>query len=109
MIHITAQSNILLATKPIDFRKQIDGIVAVCKHNLSQHPHSGALFVFINKSRTMIRILCYEHNGYWLATKRLSKGRYAWPKIQEMIHPLQAQALTKLLKGGLLKGGLASN
>jgi transposase len=98
MIYLTAQSQILLAIKPVDFRKQIDGLVAVCKGQLAQQPKAGHLFVFINKSRTMVRILCYEHNGYWLATKRLSQGRYEWPRAEQSIYSLAAQDLKKLLK-----------
>ena len=81
MLHLTEKTPILLALKPVDFRKQIDGLVALCEQHLEEEPSCGRLFVFINRSKTMIRVLCYEENGYWLATKRLSKGRYKlWPK-----------------------------
>ena len=50
----------------------------------------------------MIRILVYEHNGYWLMTKRLSKGRYrGWPRAGEPISALQAVQLRQLLAGAL--------
>jgi len=101
MIYLTAESRILLAIKPVDFRKQIDGLVAVCRHQLEQQPNGGHLFVFINKSRSMVRILCYEHNGYWLATKRLSQGRYQWPSAEQSIYSLAAQDLKRLLNGAL--------
>jgi transposase len=98
MIHLTAQSKILLAIEPVDFRKQIDGLVGLCRHQLCQQPNSGELFVFINKSKTMLRILCYEQNGYWLATKRLSQGHYQWPKKDERLQTVKAHDLTKMLK-----------
>jgi len=101
MIYLTAESHILLAIKPVDFRKQIDGLVALCRHQLEQQPNSGHLFCFTNKSRTMVRILCYEHNGYWLATKRLSQGRYQWPKAEQSIYTLAAHELRKILKSTL--------
>ena len=72
MIHMTRKTAILIAVKPVDFRKQIDGLIVQVKHHLKQDPRSGQLFVFINRNQTMIRILSYDGNGYWIATKRLS-------------------------------------
>jgi len=102
MLHLTADSNILLAIEPVDFRKQIDGLASLCELHLKQEPRSGALFVFINRTKTMIRILCYQDNGFWLSTKRLSRGRYLyWPKGDGSTYPLHAAKLTQILKGVL--------
>ena len=101
MLHLTEKTPILLALKPVDFRKQIDGLVALCEQQLEKEPRSGRLFVFINRSKTMIRVLCYEENGYWLATKRLSKGRYKqWPRssAEAMTQPLAASELKKIIR-----------
>lgn len=98
MIHLTAQSKIWLATEPQDFRKGIDGFVAVCRQIYRVNPQDGTLFVFINRSKTMIRLLAYEQNGYWLMTKRLSKGRFIhWPKVQKPLDSLLAKTLKQLL------------
>ncbi|QEP41804.1 transposase [Ectothiorhodospiraceae bacterium BW-2] len=76
MIYLTEQTPVMIATAPADFRRGIDGFVALCQHQLGQQPRSGTVFAFINRSKTMIRLLVYENNGYWLMTKRLSKGKY---------------------------------
>ena len=57
MIRMTASTPILLATQPADFRKGIDGFVALCTRELGQEVRSTTLFVFINRGKTMIRIL----------------------------------------------------
>ena len=100
MLYLTKETRILLAVEPVNFRRQIDGLIALCEQTLLANPRSGQLFVFINRARTMIRILCHENGGYWLATKRLSKGRYSlWPNKNGMMsHPLLASDLTRLLK-----------
>jgi hypothetical protein len=100
MLYLTQNTQILLAIKPVDFRKQIDGLIALCEQRFSENARSGQLFVFINKQGSMIRVLCYEGNGYWLATKRLSCGRYAlWPKSTEsMSCPVTSCELIKILK-----------
>lgn len=98
MIHLTADTHILLAHEAADFRKGIDGFVAICSQTLKQDPRNGTLFVFINRAATMIRILSYESNGYYLITKRLSRGRFAhWPKANTPISPVQAHTLRQLL------------
>lgn len=78
MIQITAHMRIFLAVEPVDFRKGIDGLAAVCRQILKTDPFNGALFVFINKSRQAIRVLVYDGQGFWLCHKRLSKGRFSW-------------------------------
>jgi transposase len=75
MIQIVPQLNILLAYEPVDFRKGIDSLVALCKTRLDQDPISGALFVFRNRSGTALKLLVYDGQGYWLCLKRFSKGR----------------------------------
>lgn len=100
MILLTAQTKILLATQPADFRRGVDGLAAVCRQELAQDPRDGTLFVFINRSHTMLRVLCYEDNGFWLMTKRLSKGRFAnWPRTPAVISPVLARQLRTLLSG----------
>ena len=100
MLYLTAHTKIWLATNPVDFRRQLDGLIALCQTQFNQNPRSGHLFVFINRSRTMIRVLCYEEHGYWLATKRLSRGRYtSWPTTaKESMSERHASELTKILK-----------
>jgi len=102
MIPLTASTPILLATAPVDFRRGIDGLAALCQHGLQQNPRSGTLYVFINRRATMMRILAYDHNGYWLMTKRLSQGRYrGWPRAGEPLSRLHAVQLRQLLAGTL--------
>ena len=57
MLYLTAETKILIAVKPVDFRKQIDGLVALCEHHLNADPRSGTLFVFIN--RPLSRLIKY--------------------------------------------------
>lgn len=98
MIHLTADTQIMIAIAPGDFRAGIDGFAARCRQQLKQDPRDGILFVFINRSKTMVRALIYDGTGYWLMTKRLSKGRFkGWPKSSESICPIVARQLRALL------------
>jgi len=98
MILLTTNTPILLAIQPADFRCGIDGFVAICRRQLAQDPRSGILFVFINRNKTMIRALSYDGTGFWLMTKRLSKGKFAhWPSGKKAITAMQAKDLRLLL------------
>jgi transposase len=101
VIHLTQTSRVFLATAPTDFRRQIDGLVAHCTNQLQHNPRDGALFVFINRAKTMLRILHYDGSGYWLATKRLSKGRFPVRLgTESSLSALEAAQLMSLIKSG---------
>jgi transposase len=59
------------------------------------------VFVFRSRSGTSIRLLTYDGQGYWLAQKRLSKGRFVWwPESDLSAKPLEACAAQLLLAAG---------
>lgn len=96
MIQLTPQMRLLLAVEPVDFRKGIDGLVAVCRQRLAADPLSGGLFVFSNRRRQALKVLVYDGQGFWLAQKRLSAGRFNWwpspgeqPTLVLEVHQLQ--------------------
>ena len=99
MIQITPHMRILLAVEPVDFRKGIDGLCALCRNVLDAEPFSGTVFVFCNKGKTAIRLLVYDGQGFWLCHKRLSQGRFqGWPKkSQKSVETLVAHELQLLL------------
>ncbi len=101
MIQLSLQTSILLALEPVDFRKGMDGFVALCQSQLQANPRDGRYFVFINRNRTLLRLLHYDGSGYWLATKRLSKGRFpGWPAdVSKPATALLATQLRPLLAG----------
>ncbi|EPJ48881.1 MAG: putative transposition helper protein, IS66 [Osedax symbiont Rs1] len=108
MIQLTAQTKILLATTPADFRCGIDGLAALCRLKLKHDPRCQTLFVFINRSKTMIRALAYDGTGFWLMTKRLSKGKFSgWPTTG-VINALAATELRALLSGESYSHGKAN-
>jgi transposase len=84
MLQITPQMRILVAVEAVDFRKGIDSLAELCRAKLNADPFSGCVFVFRSRRATSIKVLVYDGQGFWLATKRLSKGRFRWwPQIAE--------------------------
>ena len=81
MIQITPPMRFLLAVEPVDFRKGIDGLAALCRQALASDPQAGTLFVFCSRRGHAIKCLTYDGQGYWLCQKRLSQGCFrGWPK-----------------------------
>ena len=101
MIQIAAQIRILVAVEAIDGRKGIDALAQLCREKLAADPFSGCLFIFRTRRGTAIRVLQYDGQGFWLATKRLSKGRFKWwPAGTEATRTLRAHQAQLLLAAG---------
>ena len=102
MIQVTAQTRVLVAIEPADFRRGIDGLARLCRTALSADPLCGALFVFRNRRKTAIKILAYDGQGFWLCQKRLSAGRFRyWPShSNDAKASLAGHELSVLLSAG---------
>ena len=101
MIQITPQMRILVAVESVDFRKGIDSLAELCRQKLNADPFSGYLFVFRSRRATSIKVLVYDGQGFWLATKRLSKGRFRWwPTGTEPAQTLRVHQAQLLLAAG---------
>ena len=101
MIQLTPQMRILVAIQPQDFRRGIDGLARVCRDVLEVDPFGGTLFVFRNRRGTAMKFLVYDTQGFWLAQKRLSKGRFRWwPTSAAVAATLEAHQLQRLIMGG---------
>lgn len=93
-------SQVFLCRVPVDFRKQIDGLAALVENELAMSPFADAVYVFINRYRTKMKILYWHRNGFCLWQKRLEKQRFAWPQAQEAATvSLTLQELEWLLEG----------
>jgi transposase len=101
LIQITPQMRILVAIESIDGRKGIDSLAQLCREKLDADPFSGCLFIFRSRSGKSIRILTYDEQGFWIATKRLSKGRFKWwPTGAEPAKTLRTHQAQLLLAAG---------
>lgn len=97
MFQLSPQTRILVAVEPVDGRKGIDGLAALCKQRLAEDPFSGCVFIFRTRGGCSIRLLAYDGQGFWLAQKRLSQGRFkVWPQCHGqtcLLEPHQAHVL----------------
>ena len=73
-------ASVYLACGNTDLRKSIDGLAAVVSQDFEINLFTNSLFVFCNRDRDKLKILFWDHNGFWLYYRRLEKGRFRWPK-----------------------------
>ena len=83
MITNTRYERVYLARGNTDLRKSIDGLAIIVKECFHLDPFSPCLFVFCNRKRDKLKILQWEHNGFWLHYRRLERGRFQWPSADE--------------------------
>ena len=94
MIQLLPHMRVFLYITPIDFRCGVDGLAGLCRSRIKQNPMTGAVFAFINRRKTGIKILAYDGQGFWLCYKRLSTGKFRfWPKCEKNLTALQLQVL----------------
>lgn len=91
---------IYLHRAPVDMRKAINGLVAIVEGEMALDPFSSALFVFCNRNRTLVKMVCWEGNGFVLWMKRLEKSRFKWPlSLPHEVIELNAQQVNWLCDG----------
>jgi transposase len=79
MLSDSGPERVYLACGATDLRKSIDGLAALVQQAFDLDPFSDAWFVFCNRDRDKLKLLRWEHNGFWLYYRRLEKGRFKWP------------------------------
>ncbi len=99
MIAIPPGLRVYLSLAPADMRKGFDGLAMLAQETLKQDPFSGSFFVFRGKRGDLVKILCWDGQGYCLYAKRLEKGRFVWPVTRDGAVTLTAAQLSMLLEG----------
>jgi transposase len=99
MITIPAGARILLATRPIDFRKGAPGLAALAQEVLAEDPFSGAVIVYRAKRGDRVKILVWDSSGLVLIWKQLQQGSFRWPPIMDGVLTLSPVAFAALFDG----------
>ena len=102
---VAAQAvRVVIALKPVDFRKGHDGLAALAEHELGLDPHSGVIVVFRCRRGDRIKLLVWDGSGLVMTYKRLEQGRFAWPAVRDGVIALVARPV----RGAVRRAGLAS-
>jgi transposase len=90
---------IVIATRPVDFRRGHDGLAATVQNELGLDPHSGVTVVFRSKRGDRVKILVWDGSGLVLTYKRLESGQFAWPQVRDGVMRLSRAQFEALFEG----------
>ena len=99
MIGLGSGVRVLVATKPVDFRKGADSLAALAKEVLGQDPFSGAVLVFRARRADRIKLVVWDGTGLVMVWKALDEGSFKWPPISDGVMRLSSAQLAALLDG----------
>jgi transposase len=91
------------ATRPVDFRKGIDGLALAVQEMFGLDPFCGAAFVFRAKRADRIKLLVWDQTGMVLELvlvhKRLEGGKFVWPQVRDGVMQMLPVPLAALFEG----------
>ncbi|MBD2862666.1 IS66 family insertion sequence element accessory protein TnpB [Paenibacillus oceani] len=79
MLTLPNPQHVYLTCGPTDLRKSIDALAALVQEGFGLDPFAPSLFVFCNRQRDKLKMLLWDHNGFWLLYRRLERGTFQWP------------------------------
>jgi transposase len=90
---------VMMATKPVDFRKGAEGLAALVRETMKSDPFSGAVYVFRAKRADRVKLIYWDGTGVCLFAKRLEDGKFRWPNVQDGVMRLSAAEFCKRCSG----------
>jgi transposase len=99
MITVPAGVRVMVATKPIDFRKGADGLTALVRETLGHDPFDGTIFIFRSKRADRLKIVAWDGSGLVLVWKRLEQAAFRRPPITDGVMRLTSAQMAALLDG----------
>lgn len=99
MIFPSNRVRIMVATKPVDFRKGHDGLAALVKNELHRDPFTGTVFVFRSRKADRLKLIYWDGSGLVMAYKRLEEHTFTWPDIRDGLMTLGMPSSRRCLLG----------
>ena len=99
MITVPAGVRVLVATKPVVFRKGPDGLVALVRETLREDPFSGVVVIFRSKRADRLKMVTWDGSGLVLVWKRLEHSAFRWPPITDGVMRLSPAQMAALFDG----------
>jgi transposase len=99
VISIPAGARVLVATRPVDFRKGAHSLAALAAEVLGEDPFSGAVIVFRAKRADRLKILVWDTSGVVLVWKQLQQNTFRWPPVMDGVMKLSAVEFAALFDG----------
>ena len=99
MLGLRGDLKVLVASRPIDFRRGVHGLIAMVAEALQSDPYCGDVFVFRSKRKDRLKMILWDGSGMVLVTKWLEDGAFTFPPVQDGAVVLTATQLSVLVAG----------
>ena len=90
---------VMVASKPVDFRKGLDGLTALVTQALLAGPFAGDVFIFRSKRTDRLKLIFWDGSGLCMVTKRLEASNFIWPPMQDGAVALSVAQMRMLFSG----------
>ena len=83
----------------------INGLSKIVSNELKRPLLNGDVFIFFGKSRQMVKLLCWDGDGFLLYQKRLEKGTFELPRFRPDLKAAEMpyRTLSAIMRGVSLK------
>jgi transposase len=90
---------------PVDLRNGYNGLYGLVQNGLGRDPLGGELFLFVNQSRKLCKVLLWDGTGLCIFQKRLERGAFAklWRDDGQVLR-MTASELALFIEGCTLVG-----
>jgi transposase len=99
MITLPAGARVLLASRPVDFRKGAHALAAMAAAVLGTDPFSQVVLVFRARRADRLKILVWDGSGLVLVWKQLEGGAFRWPPVVDGVVRLTPVEFAALFDG----------
>lgn len=106
MLGFTSHQKYYIYTRPADMRKGYNGLSGIVRNEMGSNPTSGDVYVFFNRTRHLMKMLVWDHDGFVIYSKRLEKGTFEQiiGNGNEISYGIAYQHLVMLISGIALYG-----
>lgn len=99
MISSSGNFKLYLASKPVDFRKGMDGLAAIVMNEFDLDPFSGAIFIFRSKRSDRMKLIVWDGTGLVMTYKRIEGSGFVWPRMSDGVITINRSQFEALFEG----------
>ena len=99
MISPSGNFKLYLASKPVDFRKGMDGLASIVMNEFELDPFSGAIFIFRSKRSDRMKLIVWDGTGLVMTYKRIEGSGFVWPRMSDGVITINRSQFEALFEG----------
>ncbi|MBY4592301.1 MULTISPECIES: IS66 family insertion sequence element accessory protein TnpB [Rhizobium] len=99
MFKLGADLQVYLNREPIDLRAGINSLAVLVQETMALDPFAPAVFAFCNRRRDRVKLLFFDRSGFVLILRRLTEGKFRWPRREVLVVTLTTEQLHWILDG----------